>query len=259
MNVHTSRSFAEKTVDYLLYVGTFSGISLVAGGVVHLLNNSIYNYVLMLIGAILTPLCITLREKHSNNDVLQEGFWHNFLISFIVSFSAGCFTGGLNHIQEHTDFSIYLIISGLIMAYATTLLYRTKTYIATSIDFFLWLSIFSGMSLVSGSIVHAANSWFSNYFMIAVGTLLTPLAIVIRDRYVFNKKVMFGKEFFLLTILSFGVACITGGIIHIEINTSYSIGLILIGFLLSFTAAMFKKDGNLADLRNRHITVDKGE
>lgn len=247
----TSRSFTEKTVDYLLYLGTFSGISLIAGGVVHLMNESIYNYVLMLIGAVVTPLCISLRETLLNGVKLQEGFWHNFMISLTVSFSAGCFTGGLNHLQEHFAFSVYLIISGFVMAYATTLLYRKKSFVATTVDFLLWMATFSGMSLVSGSIVHAANDWFSNYFMIALGTVLTPLAIVIRDKYVLGKPVQFGKDFLLLTVLSFGVGCVTGGIIHMDINVVYSAGLIVIGFVLSFTAAMLKTDGTLADLRNR--------
>lgn len=250
-NYAVTRSYKEKVLDYLLYLGIFSGTSLIAGGIVHVLNDSIYNYILLIIGTIMAPLCMVLREVYINQNPVEGSIWHNFIISLTVSVSAGCFTGGINHIQEHFAFSLYLIISGFIMAFATTLLYRKKKITSTIIDFVIWLATFTGMSLVSGSIVHSANDWFSNYFLIVVGTFLTPLAIMIKEKFINKKKVRFGQDFILLTVLSFGVGCMTGGIIHIDINFNYSIALIAIGFALSFTAAMQKNDGTLADLRSR--------
>ena len=245
------RSLKEKTIDYLLYIATFSGINFIAGSVVHALDYSLYNYILLFVGSVLTPSALLIRELMLNKNPINRDFWGSFGINLVLSISAGCITGGIIHLGENSLFSWYLVISRFIMSFATAMLYKTKPFLPAVLDYILWIAMFSGMSFISGSVVHAANDWFNNFLLIAFGAILTPAAILLRNKLILGKQTALGKNFLILLVLSLGVSGVTGGIIHFTKNMSYATILIVGGFILSYLAALHKNDGSLAELRSR--------
>ncbi len=241
----------EKLIDFILYLGTFTGINLIAGSVIHILEYSVYNYLLMIVGMVLTPTFILLRDILIDKKSIQAGFFGKFIITLISSVMAGCITGGISHFEQNTQYALYLIISGFVMSFTTTLLYTQKPIKTAILDYFLWIGTFSGMSLISGTVVHMQNEWFTNWWLMLVGAVLTPITIVVREKIIFKRKVEnLVQKFILLFLLSFGVGAFAGGIVHININTTYSIGLLIIGFTVGLLAAMMNKNGSLTDLRN---------
>ena len=246
------RSFKEKTIDYLLYIATFSGINFIAGSVVHALDYSLYNYILLFVGSVLTPSALLIRELMINKNPMNGDFWGSFVINLVLSISAGCITGGIIHLGENSLFSLYLVISGFIMSFATAMLYKKKPFLSAVLDYVLWIAMFSGMSFISGSVVHAANDWFNNFLLIAFGAILTPAAILLRNKLILGEQTSgLGKNFLILLALSLGVSGVTGGVIHFTKNMSYATILIVGGFILSYLAALHKNDGSLAELRSR--------
>lgn len=247
----SNRLVSEKLIDFMLYLGTFTGINLIAGSVIHLLDHSMYNYVLMIVGMILTPTSILLRERVIDKKPPQAGFLGKFIITLISAVMAGCITGGISHFEQHTKYALYLIISGFVMSFATTLLYTEKPIKTAILDYFLWIGTFSGMGLISGTVVHMQNEWFTHWWLMLIGAILTPATIVIREKLIFKRKVEdLVRKFILLFLLSFGVGAFAGGIVHFNINTTYSAGLLVIGFTVGLLAALSQKEGSLADLRN---------
>jgi hypothetical protein len=245
------QSVQEKLLDFVLYLGTFAGINLIAGGIIHLLDYSIYNYFLIVIGMIVTPASIILREKWIDKQFVKKGIIGKFAITLILAVSIACITGGIAHLEDHTNYSLFLIISGLIMSIVTTLLYTEKSIGVAMLNFLLSIGIFSGMSLVSTTVVHIQNAWFSYWWLAIIGAILTPATIIIREKYIAHRKIENPiMKFAILFMISFGVGAFGGGIIHINVNTLYSIGLIVIGLIVGISAALLNKGGSLADLKN---------
>ena len=148
---------SEKVLDFTLYLGTFTGINLIAGSIIHMMDPSLYNYFLLLIGMIITPACLLFRERLIEKKPSQPGFTGRFTITLVSAVMAGCITGGISHFEDHTRYAVYLIISGFIMSFMTTMLYTQKPLKTAILDYFLWIGIFSGMGLISGTVVHMQN------------------------------------------------------------------------------------------------------
>lgn len=244
------RSFYEKTMDYVLYFATFGGIAFIAGALVHALTLSTFNIVILIVGLILTPWSIIKRERIAKQAPLSKQDYERIIATISISVSAGCISGGILHWQENPVFGFYIVVSGFIFALIASILYATKPWKETVINFILGMAIFSGISFVSGSVVHAMNDWFSNFFLIALGLIMTPVAIIIKGKLASNGQVFKIKDLFILLFLTLGIGAITGGVIHFEINAHFSSILIVAGLFISYAAALFKNQGTLVDLRS---------
>ncbi|OEH86599.1 hypothetical protein BHU72_10080 [Desulfuribacillus stibiiarsenatis] len=250
ISINTSRSFIDRTVDYVLYFATFGGIAFIAGALVHALTFSVYNMILLGIGLILTPWSIIAREKRQKQANLTKADYERVIVTIAVSVSAGCISGGILHWQENPAFGLFIVISGFVFASIATMLYATKPLKETVINFLLSISIFSGISFVSGSVVHAMNDWFTNSSLIFVGIIMTPVALLIKGKLSAQASKTSLKDFLILLFLSLGIGAITGGVIHYEIDPHFSSMLIIGGFLLSYISSLFKDKGSLVDLRS---------
>lgn len=248
--VSVNKSFFQKSFDYLLYFSIFGGISLISGAMVHALSYSLYNIFLLLIGLFLTSWGILTREKSLVKKTLKKEDYEKILVSVATSISAGCITGGILHWEENPVFGLYLVLAGFSFASISTILYSTKGVKETIMYFMLNLAIFSGISLVSGSVVHAINDWFNNFFLLFFGAVLTPIAMYIKSK-IFDKgnKSSNLKHFIIIFVLSLGIGAITGGINHFTANPFFSSILIFIGFLISFFVSLFNTEKSLVDLR----------
>lgn len=243
------RSIKIKSLDYLLYTAIFGGITLVSGSIVHALEFSISNIVFLIVGLILTTVATYLHDSIFSTS--KEPFnFSSFFISIITAVSSGTITGGILHWQESPRFAIYLITSGFTLSIIATLLFSNKPLKTLFANYFIKLSIFSGMSFISGSIVHALNSWFSNFALIFIGAAMTIIASILNEVLMKKRKIShFISDSIILLFLSIGIGGITGGVLHFNINLQYAAALITIGTLMSYSAALFKNNGSLVDLR----------
>jgi MFS family permease len=245
-----NRSILLKSIDYLLYFATFGGITFISGSIVHALQFSLYSVLLFVIGLVISPIATILRDKLTVVGTNQKPkTFEDYVSTIVTSVSSGIVAGGILHWQESPRFGLYVVISGLVMALTATYLYSNKSTKETISNFFISLAMFSGISFISGSVVHAMNSWFSNSILIFIGIALTPGALVIKEKFSGKKNLNLIKDAILLIFLSLGIGGITGGVLHFEVNVVYAMQLIIGGFIISFTAAMFKNKGSLADLR----------
>lgn len=245
------RSLKLKTLDYFLYFATFGGITFISGSIVHALEFSLYSVFLLLIGVIISPAATILRDRWSTQKPESKPKdFETYFAMIITSVSAGIVGGGILHWQESPRFGLYLVVSGLIMSLSSSFLYKKGTIKSILTNYLLSLAMFSGISFISGSVVHAMNAWFSNFTLIFVGILLTPGALIIKQiKSNTDKKNLVG-DILILVFLSLGIGGITGGILHFEVNVAYALKLIIGGFIISFTTALFKNNGSLADLRD---------
>lgn len=243
------RNIKTKSLDYMLYTAIFGGITLVSGSIVHALQFSITNIVFLIVGLILTTGATYLHDSIFSTN--KESFiFSNFLISIITAVSSGTITGGILHWQESPKFSLYLIISGFVLSMVTTLLFSTKPLKILLANYFIKLSIFSGMSFISGSIVHALNSWFSNFALIFIGAAMTIIASILNEVLIKKRKIShFIPDSIILLFLSIGIGGITGGVLHFTVNLQYAVSLITVGTIMSYSAALFKNNGSLVELR----------
>lgn len=243
------RNIKIKSLDYLLYTAIFGGITLVSGSIVHALQFSVSNIVFLLVGLVLTTGATYLHDSIFSTK--KEPFvFSGFIISVITAVSSGTITGGILHWQESPKFALYLIISGFFLSIITTLLFSTKDLKSLFANYFIKLSIFSGMSFISGSIVHALNSWFSNFALIFIGVAMTIIASILNEMLIKKRKIShFIPDSLILLFLSLGIGGITGGILHFTINLQYAAVLISAGTFISYSAALFKNNGSLVDLR----------
>jgi MFS family permease len=245
-----NRSILIKSIDYGLYFATFGGITFISGTIVHALQFSLYSVLLFFIGLVISPLATILRDKLTVIGTNQKPkAFQDYVSTIVTSVSSGIVAGGILHWQESPRFGLYVVIGGLVMALTATFLYSTKSTKETISNFFISLAMFSGISFISGSVVHSMNSWFNNSFLIFIGIALTPGALVIKEKLSGKKNLNLIKDAILLIFLSLGIGGITGGVLHFEVNVAYAMKLIIGGLIISYTAAMFKNNGSLADLR----------
>lgn len=244
----TQRNLLVKTADYILYFATFGGITFIAGSIVHALTFSMSSIVMLVTGLVMYITSTVVRDRLNKN--IKPRTLEMYIVAILTAVGAGVVSGGVLHWQEGPRFGLYLVISGLVLSAASNLLYGTNSIKEILRDYLLNISMFAGISFISGSVAHAANSWFTNYGLIFIGLILTPGAALLKQRYSgdgMNKKMV--KNTFILVALSLGIGGITGGILHFNVNMQYALKLIIAGVIISYLAALFKTEGSLVNLR----------
>lgn len=111
--------------------------------------------------------------------------------------------------------------------------------------FIIHLCKYLGISLVSGSIVHAGTlggNSIKYIMLIAIGIFLTVTGNYLEYRV---KNIKVGLNIFALAILlSFGTGMLSGGVQHYSDNTAYGSTLLALGFILTFTSLAYKDFAN---------------
>lgn len=251
MSNKNKKSFKLRTIDYILYFFIFGGNTLMSGSLVHALEFSLNNIAMFFIGLILTTTGTYMHQYiFSDKEKRQKVSLSNQSVTILIAVSSGSIAGGILHWQQGPKFALFIIISGFILSLITTLLYTMKPIKDILISFFVKTGMFAGMSFISGSIVHSINIWFTNYLLILIGIVLAVGCSLINES-LYKKRTInyFLKESLILLFLTMGIGGITGGILHFEVNSSFALMLLTVGIIVSFTSAMFKREGSLVELR----------
>lgn len=247
----TKRSLLVRTVDYFLYFATFGGITFIAGSIVHALTFSLSSIAFLLSGLVMYIAATIIRDRLSLQEQrTKTRTFETYLVAILTAVGAGVVSGGILHWQEGPRFGLYLVISGLALSVTSNLLYGTDSIKKILREYVLNLSMFAGISFISGSVAHAMNSWFTNYGLVLIGLVLTPGAAILKQKY--SSGGLKGntlKNMIILVLLSLGIGGITGGVLHFSVNIHYAVTLIAAGFGISYFAALLKTDGSLVDLR----------
>jgi peptidoglycan/LPS O-acetylase OafA/YrhL len=104
--------------SFLIYIGKYLGVALIAGSVVHIgtLQNAFFRYIfLAIIGLFLMMLCSILEAKQNKQEI-------NFrFLSVLVglSFATGFLSGGVQHYLDNPVYAGYLLSIGFFVAYVT--------------------------------------------------------------------------------------------------------------------------------------------
>lgn len=244
----TQRNLLVKTIDYILYFATFGGITFIAGSIVHALTFSMSSIVMLVTGLVMYVASTVVRDRL--NRTFKPRTFESYVVAILTAVGAGVISGGILHWQEGPRFGLYLVVSGLALSFTSNLLYGTNSIKEILRDYVLNVSMFAGISFISGSVAHAANSWFTNYSLIFIGLILTPGAALLKQKYSgggMNEKVV--KNTIILVALSLGIGGITGGVLHFGVNMQYALKLMVAGVIISYLAALFKTEGSLVNLR----------
>ncbi|MFZ5826392.1 MAG: hypothetical protein ACOY94_19030 [Bacillota bacterium] len=116
------------------------------------------------------------------------------------------------------------------------------------LPYLTYLSLFLGMGLISGAIVHMPVDPVRYTIIMVVGAVMFGFASFVNDLAGKDRltAAIVARSLFFALLLSMGIGMISGGVQHFSDNPGYSASLIPAGFGLSLFAFILKNEVKLS-------------
>lgn len=254
----------DKFKDCLFYLGVFTGVVFVSFSVLDLANY----FLLLVLGVFLTPLSIILREKSTKDSLImlvvddthddnsdekpEPAYVTKFMYYLLSTLGIGFWIGGWTNLYLR-EYKLFMILTSVGLLLSLVSRYNVKKHKVLAIieDYLMVIGAFSGVSFIVFGIYFMTISWVYGFLLILAGSLLTPYALILREKSIFKRRTRNMKRKFLsMVAVTIGMGCSVVGLIAL-LNTDWLLSLLLLeGVLFMIGGAIYNETRYLISLKD---------